>query len=113
MDKAAEKFVVDLMRHGATLLKEPCPKCGGIMVRYKGKDICPVDSGVSSIQELDALTRPVSAAIDDAISASKAKLEQLTKQLGEEKDPAKLGVIIDDISRLTDLIAKLEKQPSK
>ena len=83
------------------------------MLRYKGKEVCPVDSGVKTVQELEMLTRPVSAAIEDAVSAAKAKLEQLTKQLTEEQDPVKVGVIVDDISRLTDLIAKLEKQPSK
>src|SRR2546427_12492601 len=33
------QLMVELVRRGATLLKEPCAVCGGVQVRYHGKVI--------------------------------------------------------------------------
>lgn len=50
---STEKLIVELIRRGATLLKEPCTKCGGLMVKYKGKNICPACLKARSIKEIE------------------------------------------------------------
>ncbi len=50
---STEKLMVELIRRGATLLKESCPKCGGLMVKYKGKVICPTCSKAKTVKEIE------------------------------------------------------------
>jgi uncharacterized Zn finger protein (UPF0148 family) len=39
----------DLMRRGATLLNEACPRCGGVQIRYQGKVYCINEDDISGI----------------------------------------------------------------
>ena len=37
---AKTKTTVELMRKGAVMIKEPCPVCNGVQLRYKGRVYC-------------------------------------------------------------------------
>ena len=39
----------DLIRKGATLLNEPCQKCGGVQIRFQGNVFCVNEDDISSI----------------------------------------------------------------
>lgn len=39
----------DLIRKGATLLNEPCPKCGGVQIRFQGNVFCVNEDDISSV----------------------------------------------------------------
>jgi len=39
----------DLIRRGATLLNEACPKCGGVQIRYQGRVYCINEDDLSHI----------------------------------------------------------------
>ncbi len=92
----AEKLIVELMRRGATLLKEPCPKCGGLMVKYKGKNICPVCLKAKSVKEIEEDIVPKEGLELITIETIEKRILELTKKLGnissskEEKDLVEL-----------------------
>ncbi len=54
MEKNTNKLIAEIMRRGGTLLAEPCPKCGGLMVKYKGKTFCPKCDNITSIEQLES-----------------------------------------------------------
>ncbi|MDG6928812.1 MAG: hypothetical protein JRN39_01690 [Nitrososphaerota archaeon] len=106
MQEAQQKLTVELMRHGATLLKEPCPKCGGIMLRYKGVDVCPADSGMTSLAELEERARPPPDISEEVGDVARAKLKELLGLVGEEREPVRLHAILEDVSLLIGILAK-------
>jgi UPF0148 protein len=113
LDKESEKLVIELMKRGATLLQEPCPKCGGIMLRYKGKEYCPVDSQAKSIQQLEELSKPVAESLNETLQVARAKLKELTNELEEGKDASRTSALLSEMNSLVDLIDRLEKKLEK
>ena len=107
-----QKLMAEMMRRGATLLREPCPECSGILLRYKGKDVCPSCSGLTSIDELDELAAPEPAAPaplrfkPDAVSKV---LEDSLARLAKEKDPEKRLKLLEVI-KLSAEVLKLLKE---
>jgi UPF0148 protein len=104
-----QKLMAEMMRKGATLLREPCPECGGILLRYKGKDVCPSCSGVTSIEELDEAPAPVAAPPKDRSDAVAKVLDESLAQLAKEKDPAKRLKLLEVI-KLSAEVKKLLKE---
>jgi UPF0148 protein len=41
------KEAAELLRKGASLLKEPCPQCGGVLLFYQGSYLCPTCGAVA------------------------------------------------------------------
>jgi UPF0148 protein len=87
--KSSQKLMAEMMRKGATLLREPCPQCGGILFRYKGKDICPVCSGLESVEELDEKVAAKATPAQGKSNVVARILDDSLAQLAKEKDPAK------------------------
>lgn len=110
MDKASQKLVVEFMKRGATLLKEPCPKCGGIMLRYKGVEFCPSDSGIASVQQLEEQTKPAADVYEEMLAAVNEKIGQLKLELKECKDNNQLSIILDNIKKLVEISDLLKKR---
>ncbi len=50
------KLAAELVSRGATMLAEPCPKDGGIQVRYRGKVYCATHDDLSSISMATAVS---------------------------------------------------------
>jgi len=87
--RSSQKLMAEMMRKGATLLREPCPECGGILFRYKGKDICPVCSGMESVEELDQKAAVKATPVSGRSNIVTKVLDDSLAQLAKEKDPAK------------------------
>jgi uncharacterized Zn finger protein (UPF0148 family) len=81
--------MAEMLKHGATLLREPCPECGGILLRFRGKDICPSCSGIASMEELEEATAPKEPQPKGRAEAVAKVLDETLSQLAKEKDPAK------------------------
>jgi UPF0148 protein len=64
---SSAKLLAELIRRGAVLLKEPCPKCGGLMVKYKERELCPSCSNIESIDRIDSVF-PSYDSIDHSLS---------------------------------------------
>ena len=58
MSKSREKMqlTVELMRRGAVMLKEPCPTCNGVQVRYKGKVYCTSHDDLEAVLSAREIT---------------------------------------------------------
>ncbi|MFP3130267.1 MAG: autoantigen p27 domain-containing protein [Nitrososphaeria archaeon] len=91
LSKEKRTLVAEIMRRGGTLLAEPCPKCGGIMLKYKGKTFCPNCDNIKSIEELEGKseTKPTDLQeIDDLL------LRRLLNVLKQQPDDEKTSIIV-------------------
>lgn len=102
------KLAAELVRKGATMLAEPCPQCGGIQVRFRGKVHC------TSHEDLSEIAGTEGASFGDVVAMVKgvliSKMGEAAHSLEAEKD-------LDRQQRLTALMNSyfelLEKLPGK
>ncbi|MCL4343838.1 MAG: hypothetical protein JRN26_03575 [Nitrososphaerota archaeon] len=80
MEKDTNKLIAEIMRKGGTLLAEPCPKCGGLMVKYKGKTFCPKCDNITSIEQIE------SAGKDNDIATIQRQIITKIKELLASKE---------------------------
>jgi UPF0148 protein len=102
------RLAAELVSKGATMLAEPCPKDGGIQVRYRGKVYCTSHDDLSSITTAAVLSYDtVVAQLREVLLA---RLNETTAALAPEKD-------VSEQDRLVSLAAKyfelLQKLPQK
>ncbi len=88
----------DLLKRGATLLKEPCEKCGGLQFQYQGKTSCLNCDDLSDLSSTKIVTE-ATGQVDPLSSLVKLKLERATLLLKTEED-------LDTQIKLSDLILK-------
>ena len=116
-EQETRKLLVELLRRGATLLREPCPRCGGLMVRYKGVTFCPRCWGIKSIEEIEERVKPPEELLEETrrvvmenLKAHVAELEgQATSSLKREY----LGLIREELEVLKLLYDLREKMEAK
>ncbi len=105
----------DLLRRGATLLREPCPKCGGLQIRYKEKTYC------MNCDDIDAVLSPkpeakIEVKETPTVSLRKLmedKLTAVTKQLDATTDVDEQAKLLDLISKYVETLDKLKKSESQ
>jgi len=102
------RLAAELVSRGATMLAEPCPKDGGIQVRYRGKVYCTTHDDLSSMTMAAAISfDTVAAQLREVLLA---KLNETTAALGSEKDAAKQEQLVSLAAKYFELLQKL---PSK
>jgi UPF0148 protein len=106
--RSMQKLMAEMLRRGATLLREPCPECGGILLRYNGKDVCPACSGITSIEELEEAPKASPQPSKRLEIASKV-LDDSLAQLAKEKDPVKKLKLLE-ASKLSAELLRLLKE---
>jgi len=94
---------VELLRKGAVLLKEPCPKCGGLQVLYKGRKIC-LNCG-----ELGEAISSPSEVLSDLRSMLIDKIKSASDRLGSESDLKKQAELTDLLLKYVELLEKVGK----
>ena len=100
------QLTVELMRRGAVMLKEPCPTCNGVQVKYKGKTYCTAHEDLGAVLSARELSYS-----DVAASLKEMLLEKLKEGmtlLENEKDPVKQDQLVSLMTRSVDLLNKLE-----
>ncbi|MBI3840367.1 MAG: hypothetical protein HY297_00165 [Thaumarchaeota archaeon] len=101
------KLAVQLVRRGATMLGEPCPKCGGIQVKYEGKVYCTSHEDLSSVITSDRMS------FDTVVAGMRevllSKLNEASASLGAEKDSAKQDQVVSLMAKYFELLSKLPK----
>ena len=107
MSKDLTKKAVEMLLNGATLLAEPCPYCKGVRVMKDGNALC-IDCGKEPKQEIGNV--PNNQKSDSTLKIMKNKLENLSKRLEKEEDPAKQQELIKTIDSLISVIDKLDKK---
>jgi len=104
--KERMQITVELMRRGAIMLKEPCPVCNGVQLKYKGKTYCAAHddlSGVLSAKEVSY--GDVAAALKDMLLV---KLKESTALLEKERDPVRQDQLVSFMAKSVELLNRLE-----
>jgi UPF0148 protein len=102
------KLAVELVRKGATILGEPCAKCGGIKVSYHGKVYCTGHEDLSSVVAAETVSMDlVLAGMKEALLS---KLSEATSSLGQEQDSAKQEQLASLMTKYYDLLEKLSRR---
>jgi UPF0148 protein len=102
------KLAADLVRRGATIMKEPCQQCGGIQVRYRGKVYC------TGHEDLSGVLKAGEVSFDTVVAQMRevlvAKLNETAALLESEKDPAALDRLVSLMDKYFDLLQKLPQK---
>lgn len=102
------KLAAELVSKGATMLAEPCPRDGGIQVRYRGKVYCTAHDDISAITTAVAVTyEGVAEQMREVILA---RLSETTTALGVEKDLAKQDQLVTLAAKYLELLQKLPQR---
>ena len=77
----------ELLRKGATLLKEPCSNCGNLQLRYKNKILCINCNDISNLESLEIIdSNEVTSSLMNTVNS---KVQKLSKALEKEEDVEK------------------------
>jgi len=94
------------MRRGAVMMKEPCPVCNGVQLRYRGKVYCTDHDDLSvALQAKEVLFVDVA---QDLRNLLLVKLRESMSLMENEKDSEKLDRLVSLITRYVELLQRLE-----
>lgn len=111
MKKEKTNKMVELLLSGATMLSKSCPVCASPLFKVRGDTYCPTcDKKVLIVKEGEESTAIVSSVmlprIDEIVFS---KLQDLNKQMEEEKDPEKLYSMAKLLNALLDILEKIRR----
>jgi len=93
------------MRKGATLLRDPCPKCGGVQLLYQNRRVC-VNCG-----DLSELEKGPPLELNEVVGLTKEacmiRLKRLTDRLGRPGSNAK--EILDEVIGCLEIIERANR----
>jgi len=98
---------IELMRKGATLLREACPKCGGLQVRYKNRTLCLKCDDLSDTSAIEIST--MNELTTDLGELVLSKVQRLSDALRREEDLDKQARIANLILLYMDIMEKTKK----
>ena len=102
------KLAADLVSRGATMLGEPCPKCGGIQVRYRGKVYCTSHDDLSGVTAGPTLSQEgVETQMRDVLLA---RLNDAAGALASEKERDKQKQLVELMAECYGLLQKLPQK---
>lgn len=106
--KEKVKLAAELVSRGGTMLADPCPQCGGIQVRYRGKVYC------TNHDDLAAITKAAAVSYDTVVAQMRevilTRLNEATSALGIEKDLARQEELVILVTRYFELLQKLPQK---
>ncbi len=88
------------------MLKEPCPTCNGVQLRYKEKVYCSNHDDLTLALQAKELSFPDVS--NDLRNLLLAKLKDAMSLLESEKDPEKLNQLVTLMTGYVELVRKLE-----
>lgn len=114
MSAELTKKAIEMLLKGATLVSEPCPYCKGVRVIKDGHALCVSCGKEPEIKETSPTSKtPEYEEIQETrstLNVLEQKLENLSKELDEEKNHEKQQQILKSINSLVEIIAKLKKE---
>src|SRR5579872_4362845 len=120
-------LTAELIRKGAAILQEPCPRCGSVQIRYNGKIYCTNEDDLQSLLNPEARTEsppPGPAKVEPTHDRSSQsfpdttgplrkllqdKLDALSKQLESTTDAEEQAKILNLISKYLETLEKAKK----
>jgi UPF0148 protein len=103
---AKTKVTVELMRRGAVMIKEPCPVCNGVQLRYKGRVYCTNHDDLTVALQAKEILFPDVA--EDLKNLLLVKLKESMSLLENERDFERLDRAVSLMTRYVELLRKLE-----
>ena len=97
----------ELLRKGATLLKDPCPNCGNLQLRFKNKILCMNCQDISNLESLEIID--TSEVISNLMNTINNKLQKLLKILEKEEDIEKQTKMANLILVYTNIMETIKK----
>ena len=95
--KTKTQLATELMGKGATLLRETCPKCGGLQLRYKARLLCVNEDDLTEATKIEGVaTADTMGSLRELVVM---KLQEASSNLESERD-------LDRQLKLADLIRK-------
>ncbi len=88
------------------MIKEPCPVCNGVQLRYKGKVYCTNHDDLTAALQARELLFPDVA--EDLKNLVLVKLKESMSLLENEKDSEKLDRLVALMTGYVELLQKLE-----
>lgn len=105
--KEKMRLTVELMKRGAVMLKEPCPTCNGVQVRYRDRVYC------TSHENLVPLLSAPEISADEVLGSIReitiAKLRQIMTILENENAPEKQGELVSLVLKYVELLKETPK----
>jgi len=112
MSNDLTKKAVKMLLNGATLLSEPCPYCKGVRVMKDGHALCINCGKEPEIKKIESESKTNESDIiqktGSALGILEQKLQNLSKELEDEKDHEKQHQILKSINSLVEIIGKLK-----
>lgn len=111
MAEELRKKAAEMLLQGATLLSEPCPYCKGVRVMKEGQALCTSCGRQPEKKEIPSENQPIESSSIESSSIEKTfekKLEDLSKELEQEKDHEKQQNILKTINTLLETIEKMK-----
>lgn len=88
------------------MIREPCPVCNGVQLRYKGKTYCTSHEDLSGALQAKELSYPDVA--EDLRNVILVKLKETMSLMENEKDTGKLDQLVALTTKYVDVLRKLE-----
>jgi len=101
------KKAAEMLLQGATLLSEPCPYCKGVRVMKEGQALCISCGRQPEKKEIPNQNSPKVTASSIGKILEK-KMDNLTKELEQEKDHEKQQNILKTINSLLETMEKVK-----
>ena len=109
MSKDLTKKAVEMLLKGATLVSDPCPYCKGVRVIKDGHALCVNCGREAKDEKVPVIIKEKNLDMNLTLTKFEQKLQDLAKELEQEKDHEKQQKILKSISELTTIIDKLKK----
>ncbi|MEM4200386.1 MAG: Sjogren's syndrome/scleroderma autoantigen 1 family protein [Nitrososphaerales archaeon] len=97
----------EMLRKGATLLREPCPKCGGVQIKYRGEVSCIV-CGLA--KDVSAATLQLEAKLPSLKEIIETKALEVAFALRDERSIERQKDLLDLLERYIELLLKLSSK---
>jgi len=102
------KLAAELVSRGATMLAEPCPKDGGVQVRYRGKVYCASHDDLSSITVAAVVS--YDAVVAQLREVLLTRLNETTVALSTERDAIKQDQLVSLAAKYFELLQRLPQK---
>ena len=99
------KKAAEMLLNGATLLSEPCPYCKGVRVMKEGQALCTKCGRKPEKREITVEEKEEKTPLIDTLEK---KLEELSKELEQEKDHDKQQSILKSINSILEMKEKIK-----
>ena len=103
MSDELRKKAAEMLLNGATLLSEPCPYCKGVRVMKEGQALCTKCGRKPEKREIT-----VEGEKTPLLDTLEKKLEELSKELEQEKDHDKQQSILKSINSILEMKEKIK-----